>query len=195
MKKKNRIFTYIKVAFLAFACIGIMTNPMTADAAEYDTSLEGIVFHDHTGMLAKAYINGKWEYIYCVQRGYPFRSYVSDLQMVYATIDGHEGTIASNIRYLLAQIDSNNDFEYFRGWGSWELNGDHTDADTQAGTDGAPSSDAWNEVFTEFKEDDEDDAVQNQYTASESITRWFSEVRHKLTGHEGGASCKRSFRP
>lgn len=190
MKNRNRIFTYIKTIFLAFACIGIMTNPMTAEAAEYDTSLEGILFHDHTGMLAKAYINGKWEYIYCVQRGYPFRSYVSDLQMVYATIDGHEGTIASNIRYLLAQIDSNNDFEYFRGWGSWELNGDHTDADTQAGTDGAPSSDAWNEVFTEFKEDDEDDAVQNQYTASGSITRWFSEVRHKLTGHEGALPAK-----
>lgn len=190
MKKKNNIFTYLKTVFLAFACIGIMANPMTAHAAEYDTSLEGLIFHDHTGMLARAYIDGKWEYIYCIQRGYPFRSYVSDLQMVYATIDGHEGTIASNIRYLLSQLDGNNDFEYFRGWGSWELNGDHTDADTQTGTDGAPSSEAWNEAFTEFKEDDEDDAVQNRYTGSGGITKWFSEVRYKLTGHEGALPAK-----
>lgn len=185
MKKKNRIFTYIKTVFLAFACIGIMSNSIMADAAEYDTDITSIVFHDHTGMLARAYINGKWEYIYCIQRGYPFRSYVSDLQMVYANVDGHEGTIASNIRYLLTQMDDDNDMEYFRGWGNWELNGDHTDADTQTSTDGAPASEAWNEAFTEFKEDDEDDAVQNRYTGSGSVRRWLSEVKPNLTGHEG----------
>lgn len=43
---------------------------------DIDIALESIGFDDHKGM--KAYING--QEVFCIQRGYPFRSKVSELQ-------------------------------------------------------------------------------------------------------------------
>lgn len=148
-------------------------------------SLTSIGFDDHNGM--KAYINGKP--VYCIQRGYPFRSSVSELQMVNVKVSdmiggSHNGTIASLIRYILGQVSEDGDHLMFRGWGGWNLNGDHTDA-TQTSTAGAPSSDAWLEVFEEHTEDDEDDPYRNRYQGSGGVRKWIQEVRPYLTGHEG----------
>lgn len=193
--KKQKIYTFIKMMVFVLMGTCVINNTITSDAAEYDTSLSSIAFHDHNGMIARANINGRWEYVYCIQRGYPFRSYVSELQMVYANIYGNEGTIASNIRDLLAHAENNGSgLSLFRGWGDWELNGDHTDADVQVSTDGAPSSEAWQEVFTEFRDDDEDDAVNNKFEGSgdASIREWMLRVGHLLTGHEGSLPARSS---
>jgi hypothetical protein len=101
----------------------------------------------------------KNNYIYCIQRGYPFRRQVSELQMVDSTIDNGvvsgSGTIASNIRLLLHQRftdkTGSTSIKYFRCWGQAAYNGDHTNA-YQSGTNGAPTSSAWTEDFTEFRE-------------------------------------------
>ena len=141
----KRKFIYIKIMMLVLVGLCFANNPMTVKAESI--SLTSIGFDDHNGM--KAYINGKP--VYCIQRGYPFRSSVSELQMVNATVSdmiggSHNGTIASEIRYLLNQMSEGGEHLMFRGWGGWTLNGDHTDA-TQTSTAGAPSSDAWLEVF------------------------------------------------
>ena len=152
---------------------------------DIDISLSSISFDDHRGM--KATING--EEVFCIQRGYPFRSKVSELQMVNVTVEGlvgdtHNGTIAGEIRHLLFSITDEWDAQWFRGWGKWTINGDHTDA-TQTSTDGAPSSSAWQEAFDEDKEDDEDNPYENRWQGSGSVRRWLSEVKPNLTGHEG----------
>lgn len=112
----------------------------------FPTSIEAITFDDHKGMFSRINVNGQWHYIYCIQRGYPFRSAVSELQMVKATTYNmgfeHYGTIASNIRDLFVNYTDPSKIRYFRGWAQWEMNSDHTDA-YQVGTDGAPSSSAW----------------------------------------------------
>lgn len=152
------------------------------------TSIEAITFDDHKGMFSRINVNGQWHYIYCIQRGYPFRSAVSELQMVKATTYNmgfeHYGTIASNIRDLFVNYTDPSKIRYFRGWAQWEMNSDHTDA-YQVGTDGAPSSSAWQEVFTEFEDDDEDDSYNNRYQSSDGVTKWFRQVRPHITGHEG----------
>lgn len=131
----------------------------------------------------KAYINGRP--VYCIQRGYPFRSAVSELQMVNVTFDnGTTGTIAANMRYLLFNVNDNYELEMFRGWGTWSLNGDHTDA-AQSSTDGAPASSAWQEEFDEDMEDDEDDNYNNRHQSSDTVRRWTVEVKPYMTGHEG----------
>lgn len=84
-------------------------------SADYSISLTGINFDNHRSM--KATIDGKP--VFCIQYGYPFRSKVSDLQMVNGSVRGHEGTIADNVRYLLFYTDKDWKSEYFRGWGSW----------------------------------------------------------------------------
>ena len=153
-------------------------------SGDINISLESIGFDDHRGM--KAYINGRE--VFCIQRGYPFRSRVSELQMVQTSIDGNSGTIASLVRYLLtdmAGVDKN--AGYFRGWGEYTINEDHTDA-KQTSTDGAPSSLAWQEVFDEDMEDDEDSPFENRYQGTGDIgtvRRWLAEIKKLMTGHEG----------
>ena len=153
---------------------------------DIDIALESIGFDDHKGM--KAYING--QEVFCIQRGYPFRSKVSELQMVYSTVQSglaqveHDGTIASLIRYMLSDLTSLIGVEYFRGWGTWEINEDHTDA-IQISTDGAPSSLAWKEVFDEDMEDNEDDSYNNRYQGTDTIRKWTEQVKDFITGHEG----------
>lgn len=159
-------------------------TPMTANAIPIQTN--GIRFSDHQGMEARVY----GEHVYCIKRGYPFRSSVSELQMVTSTVtdfigDTHTGTIASNIRFISATHNNSGDALYFRGWGFWTINGDHTDA-IHVNTTGAPTSLAWQEAFDENTTDDEDDSYNNRYQGNGTgIKKWYSEVKPYLTGHEG----------
>lgn len=153
---------------------------------DIDITLESIGFDDHRGM--KAYINGRE--VFCIQRGHPFRSSVSELQMVYSTVQSglsqveHDGTIASLIRYILHRSTGFIDIEYFRGWGEWTINDDHTDA-IQTSDDGAPSSLAWQEIFDEDMEDHEDDSYNNRYQGTGSVRKWTQQIKELITGHEG----------
>lgn len=191
MKNKSKIrFLYIVTWLFAMFVLLFSMKPIKVNATSsgYPISISALTFDDHKGMYAKINVNGQWYYIYCIQRGYPFRSAVSDLQMVTATISNawnHEyyGTIASNIRYMLMATDGSTLY-YFTGWGQWEMNGDLTNA-YQVGTDGAPSSKAWEEAFTEFGDDDEDDSYNNRYQGTGDVKKWIAEVRPHLTGHEG----------
>lgn len=146
-------------------------------------SSQPLYFDDHKGMQAS--INGRP--VFCIQRGYPFRSNVSELQMVTTTEGNNSGTIASLMRYLLVNTSDEQDATYFRGWGSWEINEDHTDA-RQISTSGAPSSLAWQEVFDEDMDDDEDGDYENRYQGTGDagiVRRWLDEVKKIMTGHEG----------
>jgi hypothetical protein len=115
---------------------------------------------------------------------------VSELQMVDSTIDNGvvsgSGTIASNIRLLLRQQFTDKtgatSTKYFRCWGQATYNGDHTNA-YQTGTDSAPTSSAWTEDFTEFREDDEDSQYNSRYQGSSDVSFWI--IYLTLTGHEG----------
>ncbi len=164
-------------------------KPIKVNATSgYPISIDALTFDDHKGMYARIYVNGQWHYIYCIQRGYPFRSAVSDLQMVTTTItdswgNQFNGTIANNIRHMIQQSDGETLF-YFVGFGQWEMNGDLTNAH-QVGAEGAPSSKAWQEAFTEFGDDDEDDNYNNRYQGTGDVRRWSYEVKSKITGHEG----------
>jgi hypothetical protein len=144
----------------------LLDTSLTANATSYTPqrtdfsdsigiTITALGFDDHKGMMTTL----KNNYIYCIQRGYPFRRKVSELQMVESTINNGvvsgTGTIASNIRLLLRQrtIDKNGSVQIkvFRCWGQATYNGDHTNA-YQSGTNGAPTSSAWTEDFTEFRE-------------------------------------------
>lgn len=192
MKNKYKHnFIHRTVLLILLFLILFLGKPVTVCASSVSglpTSIEAITFDDHKGMFSRINANGQWHYMYCIQRGYPFRSAVSELQMVKATTYNlgftHYGTIANNIRDLFVNISDPAMIKFFRGWGQWEMNSDHTDA-YQTGTDGAPSSSAWQEVFTEFEEDDEDDSFNNRYQGTGSVTNWYRQVRPYITGHEG----------
>jgi len=190
-KYKHRFIHKTALLFVMFVLIFLEKPSIKVSASSVPglpTSIETVAFEDHKGMYVRLNVNGQWHYIYCIQRGYPFRSAVSELQMVKATTYNHGfehyGTIANNIRDLFVNFADPYTLQFFRGWGQWEMNSDHTDA-YQIGTDGAPSSSAWQEVFTEFEEDDEDDSFNNRYQGSGGVTKWYSQVRPYITGHEG----------
>lgn len=174
-KKINiRKFIYIKILLFILMILYFGIQPIAAEAA--GISLGAIAFDDHRGMWA--FINGKP--VYCVQRGYPFRSKVSDLQMTTGswttggegstTAEGRLSTIASE-GWLFAD-DGSGRLTEFRGWGKWEMNEDLTDA-IQVGTDGAPSSLDWLEVFDEDMEDEQDDPYRNRYQEQGGVRRFF----------------------
>lgn len=173
---KTIIFTLVLVSGVS------IFQPIDA-SADYSISLTGINFDNHRSM--KATIDGKP--VFCIQYGYPFRSKVSDLQMVNGSVRGHEGTIADNVRYLLFYTDKDWKSEYFRGWGSWSTNGDATDA-VQTSTAGAPTSLTWNEDFDDHASHSEDAPYNNRVTSSGGVTRWLSEVYPNMTGHEGSVA-------
>ena len=144
-------------------------------------SSQPLIFDDHRGMSAS--INGRP--VFCIQRGYPFRSRVSELQMIQTSFNGHDGTISSILRFLLKDNSSDSfGTDYFRGFGTWEINDDHTDA-VWVSSDGAPSSLAWQEVFDEDMEDDEDPEYENRYQDTGNIRKFSFEILNYLTGHEG----------
>lgn len=181
-------FIYIKILLLALVSFCFIIKPITANAE--GISLGVVAFDDHRGIWA--FINGRP--VYCVQRGYPFRSRVSDLQMTTGswttggegstTTEGRLSTIASE-GWLFTDDGSGKLIE-FRGWGQWEMNEDLTDA-MQVGTDGAPSSLDWLEVFDEDMEDEQDEPYRNRYQGQGGIRRFFNEVSIPglITGHEG----------
>ena len=175
---KTIIFTLVLVSGVS------IFQPIDA-SADYSISLTGINFDNHRSM--KATIDGKP--VFCIQYGYPFRSKVSDLQMVNGNVRGHEGTIADNVRYLLFYTDKDWKSEYFRGWGYWQLNGDATDA-VQTSTEGAPTSSTWNEDFEDNASHSEDTPYNNRVTSSGGVTRWLSRVYPNMTGHEGSVAPK-----
>ncbi len=184
---KEKILKNIKLIILGMmiSALYMAASPIIAYAIPITTG--SIPFDDHTGMTAK--INGS--YVYCVKRGYPFRSKVSDIQMVRGEANGHEGTLADITQYLyeLDTSDIAGGFDTFRGWGQWQINGDKTEA-YQVGTDGAPSSDAWLEPYEEHTEDDEDEPFRARYPGGITVRKWFKEVGlqilgGKITGHEG----------
>ena len=181
-----------------------ISNPIVTNASEYNVQFLGnYQFQDHKGMVAK--VNGK--YVYCIQRGYPFRSYGSDMQMTIGKTNTSGGMNDSTTEGYLSELtkyfyDLSNgygryDFQHyaiFRGWGKWRMNGDHTDA-IQVSTTGAPSSTVWQEEYDEDKEDTEDSKWESRYPSGLNgveikIRNFFSEVgtealEGKMTGHEG----------
>ncbi len=151
-------------------------------------------------------VNGK--YVYCIERGNPFRSAISDMQMIYVDeiISGggwtseftHEGYLSETAPYLYQMGEDITEYYVWRGWGQWQINGDHTDA-IQVGTDGAPSSTVWYEEFDEDKLDDEDPKWDNRYPSGLNgvvipIRKFFVSPKMAymddslLTGHEGAVA-------
>lgn len=177
---RKRKFIYIKILSFILMAVCLSAKPLTVKADGIPVNIiDTVPFADHNGMEASI----KEKFVYCVQRGYPFRSKVSELQMVNIEDSEFNGTIAANIRYLLRK-HAGSDNEYFRGWSEWTLNGDHTDA-TQTSTEGAPASGAWQEVYDEDMEDDEDSPYENRYTSTGSIIQFSQQVLPFITGHEG----------
>ena len=174
---KTIIFTLVIVSGVS------IFQPIDA-SADYSISLTGINFDNHRSM--KATIDGKP--VFCIQYGYPFRSKVSDLQMVTANIEGHSGPISSNVRYILQNTSDDGDNEYFRGWGTWTLNSSHTNA-TQTSIVGAPTSLTWSEDFDDHSSHSEDDPYNNKINDTSS-TRWLTEIKPHMQGHEGSVAPK-----
>ena len=170
----KRKFIYIKMLLFALVVIGFMIQPMTVKADGIPVSLGYVPFDEHRGMSIE--IDG--EIGFCVQRGYPFRGNVSDIQMM--RVVGGNITMSQWVRDNLRNYAGEGKWEYFRGWGSWALNGDHTDA-SQTSQAGAPSSDLIPEVFDKETEDFEDGYVHGKWNTSAGTEfNWAA-----ITGHEG----------
>ena len=152
---------------------------ITANASDTDGELldvypiPAIQFADHKGM--KPSIHGNW--LYCAQRGWPFRSMCSEMQMTrgfydtqtsiggYEDPDTHEWIPEEPITYegklsdIVSHMNDTHSLDsgktlWFRGWGRWTMNSDYTDA-IQVDNSSAPSSDERHEEFTRFKNPDE----------------------------------------
>ena len=173
MNIKNRI-KFILTIFIFFMC-WIVTNPLQVKAGTAVTTTT-ISFDEHQGMVVHiGNVDG-----YCVQRGYPFRTYVSDLQSMYVTEDGKTMTLAEWIRVNLSEYDEDgNQLQFFAGWGTWKLN-DTASNVTNVTTDKStvPSSGAWTEGFDEETVDGEDSYVKD----TDNSTTFNPGEK---TGHEG----------
>jgi hypothetical protein len=183
MRNETTLNYIKKIIFIIFVLLFAM-QPIESHAESI--SLSSIAFDDHRGMWA--FVNGRP--VYCVQRGYPFRSRVSDLQMTVGSFDSGLSTSEGKLVELLDRLftlsgaGSSMQYTFFRGWGQWTMNEDLTDA-AQVGTDGAPSSLAWQEAFDEDMIDDEDDNYNNRYQGSGGVRKFLQEAKPLLTGHEG----------
>lgn len=197
---KSKLISKLKL-IMFILLFGIFSSvPIVANASEIPVEFLGAYqFQDHRGMIAK--VNGRW--VYCIERGNPFRSSGSDMQMIWteATGGGWGGTFTaegylSEVLGNLYTIDGGTELEleFFRGWGQWTMNEDKTDA-YQIGNDGAPSSTVWWEDFDEDKVDDEDPKWDGRYLSGElggpryTVRKFLREVGvvllGGLTGHEG----------
>jgi len=172
--KNKRKFIYIKMVLVSLMILSFLSKPMISKADGIPVSLGYVPFDEHRGMSIK--INGNDGF--CIQRGYPFRSNVSDIQML--RVVGENITMSEWIRLNLRNYAGEGVWEYFRGWGTWSLNGDHTDA-YQTSKNGAPSSDLILEVFDKETEDFEDGYVSGKWNTSAS-SQFNSAI---ITGHEG----------
>lgn len=195
---KNLIHNKFKMTmFLILLGIALL-NPIQTKADGIPIHLTSISFDDHNGMFAT--ING--QPVYCIQRGYPFRSAVSEMQMLRGEWNtgisspgwedsttgeyhpGSDGIYEGKFSDLVTRMYDFSDLtnaRVFRGWGVWEMNSDHTDA-VQVSTAGAPSSSAWLEAFDEDKApdeeiaDDEDPKWENRYQGGLTVRKWFKEI-------------------
>ena len=126
---KNLYKTLFILGLSTMFCLQPITNVNAAEKANHgegtSVTLEGLTFGEHNGCIFSISGEGK---SYCIQRGYPFRSLVSDVDM--SMVNGQT---------LLKWAQSQ---ENFKGWGKWEINGDHTDATYKEGqsTKHIPSS-------------------------------------------------------
>lgn len=173
-------------------------HPMQVKADGIPIRISSISFDEHNGIYA--FING--QPVYCVQRGYPFRSAVSDMQMLRGewntgvSSEGYEDPITgewipgssgikegkfSDIVEWMFDLEHPVNAKLFRGWGVWEMNSDHTDA-VQVSTAGAPSSKAWLEAYDEDKAsdeevaDDEDPKWENRYQGGIDVRKFFDDI-------------------
>lgn len=75
---KNKFAQFLLIFIL---CMGFNTLPVNASDTDGELldvyPIPSITFSDHRGM--KPSKNGHW--VYCIQRGYPFRSMCSEMQM------------------------------------------------------------------------------------------------------------------
>lgn len=201
-KMKNLLKNKLILVIIMFFCI-FGFNTLTVNASDTDGDLldvypiPGIQFTDHRGM--KPSLHG--HYIYCTQRGYPFRSMCSEMQMCRGIYDGHAGKLNEVVGYFNLPDFQTGLHKWYRGWGEWAMNSDFTDA-YQVSNESAPSSDAREEAFDRFpnpdesEPDDENDRFTNRYQGGETIRRFIDDVGYltppswgssnsKLTGHEG----------
>lgn len=104
-KTKNILIIYFLIIIL------IITNlNLNVKAADVSVTITGMQYDDHRGIIFNIEGNGAG---YCIERGYPFKSLVSDVNM--AKVNG---------KTLLAWANAK---EKFVGWGKWKVTeGDHT---------------------------------------------------------------------
>ena len=205
--KIKKVFNY-KIIFIFLFLIILFSLKIKCDATyTITTDSTPFAYSPTGGMVVKVYIPGHgWRLIWCVERGKPFRSQVSELQMLYATTSDYHGNEVSGlipeIFRDLSSASAGNDVSNwkFRGWGIWSLNSDHTDA-VQVSNLSAPSSLAWQEAFDEDGEDTEDpnyeEMIANtnlRYGTEAGVYTyhldWYFDIANKITGHEG---CKEVF--
>lgn len=205
MSKEKIKINIIKMSILTFllVCITQLRYPLKCNAAEYTVTTAATPFKYGNGMVVRIPGRGE-EYLWCVQRGVPFRSAVSELQFLktsfnWGSISGSidvEGLIPEAMRYLQIEYEYipgvGDTYISFRGWGIWSMNSDKTDA-VQTSTSGAPSSLAWQEAFDEDGDDNEDSEYEKLIQSNGQrygnqagvIKRWVTEMRSDMTGHEG----------
>lgn len=208
---KNHLLWLIAIFF---CCIGLnaMSPCMTVHASYIDEGealdsypIPGLQFSEHAGMKASIHGNP----LYCTQKGYPFRSMVSEMQMLRGATGGTTtGSKDGKFSFIVGYLDKFNGMrdypEYYRGWGVWEMNSDFTDA-ALVDNSNAPSSDERSEDFERYKlpdeayADDENSKYANRYQNTGNVRRFIDEVggivpddwtatntfTSLLTGHEG----------
>ena len=194
---KNIIKNRLKIIIFLIVLGTALMHPIQVKADGIPIRISSISFDEHNGIYA--FING--QPVYCIQRGYPFRSAVSDMQMLRGEWDtgiSSEGYIDewgnyvppstgikegkfSDIVEWMFDLEHPVNAKLFRGWGVWEMNSDHTDA-VQVSTAGAPSSKAWLEAYDEDKApdeevaDDEDPKWENRYQGGLTVRKWFQDI-------------------
>lgn len=180
-QKLNIKFILLLLSFVMLVC-GMISNPLQAKAATVSST--SLSFDEHKGMVIN--ISGVGD-AFCIERGYPFRTKVSDLQNFYVTVDGETKTLAAfireNLKFQFKNVDAEdpNVTGYFAGWGYYKLNADHTgviNITTSSQMKYVPSSGAWSENFDEEISDDED-----TYTTGKDAGMTYD--FDKITGHEG----------
>ena len=199
MKKliENKYMFILLLLFMCIYCNSIKVNASDTDGELLDVyPIESIQFSDHKGMMAR--IHGG--FLYCTQRGYPFRSMCSEMQMTRGFYDTgihiggytdpetnewvpeetitYEGKLADIVSHMNnTSTGSSGKALWWRGWGRWTMNSDYTDA-YQVDNSSAPSSDERSETFDRFKNpdesepDDENPYFTNRYQGGEIIRRF-----------------------
>ena len=180
MKQFKIYLLNIFIVIFCIFCVEIKANAEIGDnegLALTTYPIPGANFDDHVGIYPHLQQTGNP--LFCVQRGYPFRSAVSDMQMRRVSIDhgwvddhfelnedgnlvlvpGYQDISEGKLTHAAKELNDWDDkpiavWAIWRGWGIWEMNGDATDA-IQIDNSHAPSSDERHEEFTRYKNPDE----------------------------------------